>query len=204
MSCLLRQLSEPADAMVIDTHPQLDDEQLYLEPHQQLLNFLFDKAAAHNLQRTATSVYTPEITMEGHNTRAYMYTMEIEQWIVRQITPREDFPIQYAAYTERRATPGYLARVISSMPDVRFPFLTQCATLGSFRNGIFDARNKQIYLYERRVEEVFGSNVHSVQQLAPHISTGGYFDFAIPLAWLDPAFDCIAALRSVLSTQKEN
>ncbi len=170
-----------------DAMPNSARDELKEEPHQLLLEFMFDRAGSQLLRRTETMVFEPELTPEGHNTRCYVYKMDIQPWAVRQVTPKTLFPAQFAAYTKSGRTPDFLASHLGHTPDPRFPFLTRCRTLWSFRNGIYNAHNNQFYVY-LTPETPLGPNIHSVYELDPHVSTAKYFDCVIPLEWFTAEF----------------
>ncbi len=168
--------------------PNSARDELKEDPHQQLLEFLFDCAGSKLLRRTETMVFAPQITPDGHNTRCYVYLMDIPPWAVRQITPKTLYPAQFSAYTKKSSTPPFLAHQLGTTPDPRFPFLHRCRTLWSFRNGIYNAHNNHFYMYVLPDTPV-GPNIHSVYELDPHDSTANYFDCVIPPAWFEPGFD---------------
>jgi len=156
---------------------------------QLLLEFMFQKAGENRLRRTEKAVYAPVLTPAGHNTRCYELLADMDAWVRKQVTPKDNFPAQFHWLTKKGDTPRYIENHLGKQPDQRFPFLKRCRTLFSYRNGIYDANDNKFYFYVTPASPIHHDHIHTVYELPDDVATAKYFNYAVPTAWFAPGFD---------------
>ncbi len=145
---------------------------------QGLITLLLERAKLTQVQRLDTNVYKPVFTPEGHHTKFYKCDVNLKEWIWRQLNTTKCLEVTHLFSNVKSQ--------IKTTLDLRFPFLRRCRSWFSYRNGIYDAVNKQFYLYEKNEAN---SMFATVDDLPLYTSTANYFDFVVPLEWFQNGFN---------------
>ena len=164
---------------VVAPPPSLEERKL--QPHQKLLEHLFQQAAGDCLRRSKTAVYRP-VYADGHHTLYFERYKDFEDWIHEAVTPSDLAPELYDAYTLKPSTPAHLVALLSKLADPRFPFMRRERTLFSYRNGVFDAVSGLFHLY--------ADGAHP--SLRADVATSNFFDVVVPADIAAPESDARA------------
>jgi energy-coupling factor transporter ATP-binding protein EcfA2 len=109
-----------------------------LDPHQELLQYLFSILAKKGMRRTQTAVYVPVKTPAGEDTRHYKYHMDIGEWLY-SVVDETTSTVQYDALTKRQSTPGHMTSLLGRVSNALSPFMTKSRSLFSLNCGIVNA-----------------------------------------------------------------
>jgi len=131
------------------------EENFKPKPHQLLLEFLLNTAAARGLRRTENGVYE-EVILQPQSIHTNFFRCihdDYRKWIYDVIGSRHLNPFPWYAVTYGSSILEHVVRVLQYCNDARFPLLKKRRTLFSFANGIFDAKIGKFYVYYNHPNE---------------------------------------------------
>ncbi len=157
-------------------------------PHQYLLEYLFQYAAARGLRKSENGIFQEVINLpEDVGTRFFVFVENFEKWAWDAISPKILHPYENWCMTYKPGTPRHIANMLANQKDPRLPLLKKRRTLFSYRNGIFDAASGLFHVFTPG--PFLPPYIHTVDELAPEECTAQFFDHVLDLSFFEPGYD---------------